>query len=85
MTQNEMILADLEKGVKITPLTALSRYGCLRLAARIQDLRDRGYNIKTEMVWVKKVGLLTVILAGPQPVHMNYAGMSVMLTMKPVR
>jgi len=34
----------------ITPLQALKRYGCLRLAARINDLRSRGHQIETETV-----------------------------------
>jgi hypothetical protein len=45
-----MILADLKKGVKVTPLNALSDYGCFRLGARIHDLKRQGYNIKSEMV-----------------------------------
>jgi hypothetical protein len=35
----------------ITALEALNKYGCLRLAARIHDLRNIGYKIK--MVTVK--------------------------------
>lgn len=45
MTQNEMILAHLQKGKPITPLQALREYGCLRLGARIFELRRNGYNI----------------------------------------
>lgn len=33
----------------ITPLEALHKYGCLRLSARIKNLRDEGYNIETKM------------------------------------
>ena len=49
-TQCELILKDLKKGRKVNPLKALDKYGCFRLSARINDLRDRGYNIKTKMV-----------------------------------
>ena len=34
----------------ITPMTALREGGILRLAARIKDLRRRGYPLRTEMV-----------------------------------
>ena len=44
MTQNEWILEALEKG-PITPMDALRGCGCLRLAARVLDLRRLGHNI----------------------------------------
>lgn len=34
--------------MSITPLEALTLFGCGRLAARIDDLRKMGYNIITE-------------------------------------
>lgn len=37
----------------ITPLQALRRYGCMRLSARILDLRRMGEMIKTDIVAVK--------------------------------
>ena len=37
-------------GKSITPLQALDKFGCLRLGARIMDLRNEGYNIVTKMV-----------------------------------
>ena len=46
-TQNEMILAHLRAGHEITPLEALEKFGCLRLAARISDLRATGQNINS--------------------------------------
>jgi hypothetical protein len=46
-SQTEQILTHLKKGKTITPLTALNKFGCLRLSGRIFDLRDEGYNIKT--------------------------------------
>lgn len=49
-SQNSAILKDLLKGRKITSLDALTRYGCLRLAARIENLRKRGYKIETQQV-----------------------------------
>lgn len=47
MTQTEMILADLKAGNSISSLEALKRYGCFRLAARINDLRNQGFTIHT--------------------------------------
>jgi len=47
-SQNERILQHLKKGRKITPLDALEKFGCFRLAARISDLRKDGHVISTE-------------------------------------
>lgn len=47
MTQNNMIADWLEKGYSITSLEALQMFGCMRLASRICDLRDRGMQINT--------------------------------------
>jgi hypothetical protein len=49
MSQTNEILAYMEKK-PITPIEALKRFGCLRLAARINDLRDAGHFINTELV-----------------------------------
>jgi len=48
-TQTSMILEHLKAGKDITPAEALHGFGCYRLAARIQDLRDSGHIIHTEM------------------------------------
>lgn len=50
MTQNQWILGRLKAGYEITPLDALKGCGCMRLAARINDLREGGFKIKTEKV-----------------------------------
>lgn len=52
MTQNSRILAHLQKGKKLTPIKALDSFGCFRLSARIQNLRDAGHNIRTDLVTV---------------------------------
>lgn len=39
MTQKDLILKHLLRGMSLTPLEALSRFGCFRLGARIYDLR----------------------------------------------
>ena len=53
MSQEKAILSHLKRG-PITPLDALERYGCFRLAARISDLRSAGHPIKTE--WLERQG-----------------------------
>jgi hypothetical protein len=49
ITQEKWILSALYWG-PITPIQALKGCGCLRLAARIRDLRAQGHNIVTEQV-----------------------------------
>ena len=39
----------LESGRALTPLEALDKFGCFRLAARIDDLRREGLEIETDM------------------------------------
>ena len=47
MSQADEILAYLKTGASLTPLEALSRFGCLRLAPRCLELREAGYRIET--------------------------------------
>jgi len=49
-TQKQNILDHLKSGYGITPLDALEKFGCFRLAAVIHDLKKEGYEIKTTMV-----------------------------------
>ena len=49
-SQYVAIRGDLMAGLSITPLEALPRYGCMRLAAVIHKLRQDGHKIVTEMV-----------------------------------
>jgi hypothetical protein len=49
-SQTKDILAYLEEGNSITSIEALNKFGCFRLASRINDLRQLGHDIKTEMV-----------------------------------
>lgn len=53
MSQTTQIQRHLEKGKSITPIQALNKYGCFRLAARIADLRNNGMNIKTTIIKLK--------------------------------
>jgi hypothetical protein len=50
MTQAEKILEHLRRGETITPLEALRKYGCLRLGARVWDLKQKGVNIDTRLI-----------------------------------
>jgi hypothetical protein len=50
-SQNEKVKEHLVSGKTITPLEALHLFGCLRLGARIWDLRRKqGLPIVTEIV-----------------------------------
>lgn len=49
MTQNDMILAYLRDNRSITPWEAIREFGCMRLGARIYDLRRQGISINREM------------------------------------
>lgn len=49
-SQCERILAILESGHSLTPLTALQSIGCMALSQRCGQLRRRGYNVVAEMV-----------------------------------
>ncbi|MEA4876806.1 hypothetical protein SDC9_128298 [bioreactor metagenome] len=48
--QCEQLQEALERGERITALEALRRFGCLRLSARIYDLKKRGVPIESETV-----------------------------------
>lgn len=49
-SQCAMILDWLERGFSINWMQAVEKFGCGRLQARINDLRNKGHNIKTNMV-----------------------------------
>lgn len=46
-TQDARILAYLQTGKALDPMTALRRFGSFRLASRICTLRKRGFPIVT--------------------------------------
>lgn len=53
-TQKQTILARLKRTKEgLTQVEAYERYGITRLSAVIFDLRDEGYEIKTDMKAVK--------------------------------
>lgn len=47
MTQSERILQHMRKHGSITPMEAMQEYGCMRLGARIYDLKKSGHEIAT--------------------------------------
>ena len=49
-TQNRLILSHLKRGRGLTSLQAIDMFGCMRLASRIDELRNQGHQIHTEMV-----------------------------------
>jgi len=51
VTQKSKIMSHLQSGQSLTPIDALERYGCFRLAAIIHTLKnDYGMDIKTELI-----------------------------------
>ena len=49
-SQKLIILELLKDGVSVTPMLALNRCGCFRLAAVIHQLRGEGHKIETQSV-----------------------------------
>lgn len=50
MTQCEKIIKYIEDFGSITTMQAFIDLGCTRLASRICDIRNQGYDIKSEFV-----------------------------------
>jgi hypothetical protein len=50
MTQCDMILRYMQDTGSITPWEAMREFGCMRLGARIYDLKRRGVAVRTELV-----------------------------------
>ena len=49
-TQKEKIRRFMDENGSITTLQAIREFGCMRLAARINDLKNEGMKIKRTMV-----------------------------------
>ena len=49
-SQTALIKGWLLNGYSITQLDALNMFGCFRLAARISNIREEGFDIVTDMV-----------------------------------
>lgn len=52
-TQCKRILRHMQDFGSITSKEAIEEYGCLRLASRIHDLKNQGYNISGKFVTSK--------------------------------
>ena len=50
ISQKRQIKAWLESGKSITVFEALEMFGCMRLAARVCDLRDEGMQIEVRSI-----------------------------------
>lgn len=48
-SQNALIIDYLKRNDSIDPIQALALFSCFRLAARIGDLKDAGYEIVSEI------------------------------------
>lgn len=55
-SQKTMILRYLKQGRSLTSLDALNLFGCFRLASRIKNLRDDGWDIRTDTVTDTRTG-----------------------------
>ena len=55
-SQHNQVLDALLDGDSITPMDALDKYGCFRLAAVIYDIKKDGYKVKTTIVRNKLSG-----------------------------
>lgn len=49
-SQKKRILAYMKAGHRITPIEALEKFRSFRLGARIADIKDMGYEVKSEFV-----------------------------------
>lgn len=56
MSQNQAILDYLKAGNSLTGLSALKLMGTMKLASRISELRDEGFDIKDETIHDKVTG-----------------------------
>ena len=54
MTQAKAILEHLQQGLALTSIEAARKFGCLRLAARIYDLRHAGFDVRSHLITVGK-------------------------------
>ena len=65
-SQCDSILLFLQSGRELTPLEALEMFRVFRLAARIEELREAGYDVRTRMVRQGRKGWAAYRLAIPQ-------------------
>ena len=56
-SQNDLISQHFKRGGSLTHLSAYNLFRCMRLAARVVDLRREGLQIKSERVWLPEKGV----------------------------
>ena len=49
-SQAQAILRFMQQGYEVTPMDALKRFKCMRLASRIRDIKDSGIEITDRWV-----------------------------------
>lgn len=49
-SQLTQILNHLKRGRSLTAIQALNKFGCMRLSARILDLKEMGYSIASDYI-----------------------------------
>ncbi len=49
-SQTQSILKHMQEVGSITPLEALNKYGCFRLASRINDIKNLGHEVQGKMI-----------------------------------
>lgn len=60
----DRILDYLATGRSLTPLQALSKFGILRLGARVHQLRQQGHDILTDTAVIGRKRVARYVLAG---------------------
>jgi hypothetical protein len=55
-SQSLRILSYLKSGKSITPIEALNKFSCFRLAARVHELKGMGYRINQTTKHNRKTG-----------------------------
>ena len=75
-SQYEYILEALLDGDSITPIDALDKWGCFRLAAAIYNIKKNGYKVKTTIVKNKltKKRYARYSLENREPIKKEYVG-----------
>ena len=49
-SQNKRIIKYLATGKRLTAIEALNKFGCFRLASRVNDLKRLGFDIEKNMI-----------------------------------
>lgn len=68
MNQCYQISEHLKQYGSITAIEALNNYGCFRLAARVNDLRKTGLDVKNEIVKERNKRFARYYLSNKKPV-----------------